>query len=142
MEKLEQRGRKPKSSERTYVHRVAVGKLQFVREITLCQKGSGYKTARERGKEHTTRWWRTACRRPSWTSHGTSVVHQLPLYWTLFGATHIQFRPSRSLSEDEFQQRISTLANRRKPSFVSWPLPRVSYTQPVPTHIRASKQTE
>ena len=94
----------------TNVQWVPVGKLNFVREINLCQNGSRFKTPKGRSTEHTSRSWRIACQRPSLTSQTTSVVQQLPFQWTQFGATDIQFRPSRSLPEDEFQQCVTTLA--------------------------------
>ena len=63
--------RKKTENQWMNVHRVSVGKLKVVREITLCQRGSGCKTARDRGQEHTTRSWRIPWWRPSWTSHRT-----------------------------------------------------------------------
>ena len=95
----------------TNVQWVPVGKLNFVREITLCQNGSRYKTPKGRNTQHTSRSWRIACQRPSLTSQISSVVQELPFQWTQFGATDIQLRPSRSLPKDEFQQNISKLAN-------------------------------
>jgi hypothetical protein len=133
--------RKKTENQWKIVHRVLVGKLKFVREITLCQKGSGCKNGQvETQRAHNSFMTNSVPEifldKPKTT--GCSAI-SAPLDAVRRHTYPIQILPI--FSEDEFQQCISTLSNRCKLSFVSWSFSRVSHTLPVPPHRIASEQT-